>query len=245
MTDDSKLGPGPGPGPGPYPGPGNRLLVIAVAVVVLVGVALAAAIVISRSSRDDVEAYVVSEQDKGPAGIVIASGDTELGTVSVSGTMLAPHDGSSPDPAVGLAPPELTGQDFAGNPLSITDDGTPKVVMFLAHWCPHCQREVPKVQSWLDTNGMPPGVSLYAVPTATVEGRDNYPPSQWLLGKNWTVPVLVDDAAGTAATAWGLGSYPYFVAVGPDGTVVQRASGELTQAQFYELVDAARSGSPS
>ncbi len=162
--------------------------------------------------------------------------------MSVSGSALVPYDGSSPDPAVGLVPPELTGQDFAGAPVSITDDGEPKVVMFLAHWCPHCQREVPKVQSWLDTNGMPPGVSLYAVPTATVEGRDNYPPSQWLLGKNWTVPVLVDDAAGTAATAWGLRSYPYFVAVGPDGTVVKRASGELSEAQFYALVDAARSG---
>ena len=213
---------------------------IAVVVVVLIGVALAAAIVISRRSSD--EAYAVSEQDQGPPGTVISSGDTELGTVSADGTALAPYDGTSPDLAVGLVPPELTGQDFAGAPVSITDDGEPKVVMFLAHWCPHCQREVPKVQSWLDANGMPAGVSLYAVPTATAEGRDNYPPSQWLLGKNWTVPVLVDDAAGAAATAWGLHSYPYFVAVGPDGTVVKRASGELSEAEFYALVDAARSG---
>ena len=183
------------------------MLAIAAAVVLLIGVALVVAIVISRDSTDD-EAYVVSEQDQGPPGTVISSGSTELGTVSVAGSALAPYDGSSPDPAVGLAPPELTGQDFAGAPTSITDDGTPKVVMFLAHWCPHCRREVPKVQSWLDTNGMPPGVSLYAVPTATVESRDNYPPSQWLLGENWTVPVLVDDEAGTAATAWGLQQLP-------------------------------------
>ena len=79
---------------------------IAVVVVVLIGVALAAAIVISRRSSD--EAYAVSEQDQGPPGTVISSGDTELGTVSAAGTALAPYDGTAPDPAVGLVPPELT-----------------------------------------------------------------------------------------------------------------------------------------
>ena len=139
--------------------------------------------------------------------------------------------------------PDLAGEDFAGQPVSITNDGKPKVVMFLAHWCPHCQAEVPRVQTWLDANGMPSGVSLYSVPTGTTSERDNYPPSQWLVGKNWTVPVLVDDAESTAAQAWGLQSYPYFVAVGADGKVVKQASGELSQAQFYDLIDAARAGS--
>ncbi|MGZ7013706.1 MAG: TlpA family protein disulfide reductase [Acidimicrobiales bacterium] len=214
------------------------MLFIAVAVVVLIGVALGAAIVLGRSPQDD--AVVVSDQDQGPAGTVIAAGDAELGTVTVDGTSLPGYDGSSPDPGVGLVPPTLTGQDFAGHPVTISDDGRPKMVMFLAHWCPHCRREVPKVQSWLDANGMPADVALYAVPTATSEGRDNYPPSKWLLGQDWTVPVLVDDAAASAASSWGLQSYPYFVAVGADGAVVKRASGELSQGQFYALVDAAR-----
>jgi len=231
----------PGPaGPGPDPGPSNRVLLIAVSVVVLIGVALGAAIVLGRNKGD--EAFVVSQQNQGSPGTVIATGDDELGPVTVGGTALPGYGGGSPDEAIGLQPPTLTGQDFAGQPVSISNDGTPKVVMFLAHWCPHCRREVPKVQSWLDTNGMPPGVSLYAVPTATVESRENYPPSKWLIGKNWTVPVLVDDADGTAASAWGLQSYPYFVAVGADGAVVKRASGELTEAQFYGLIDAARAG---
>ena len=73
-----------------------------------------------------------------------------------------------------------------------------------------------------------------------MRGRANYPPSDWLVGPDWTVPVLVDDADGTAAAAWGLRTYPYFVAVAADGTVVKRASGELTEAEFYGLVDAAR-----
>jgi len=217
----------------------NRLLGIAAAVVVLVGLALAVAIVLGRSTNGgDV---VVGDSNKGPAGTVVADGSVEQGTVTVTGEPL-PEFGGSPDAAVGLVPPNLEGQNFAGQPASITDDGTPKVVMFLAHWCPHCQLEVPRVQALLDENGMPTGVSLYAVPTGTVAERSNYPPSDWLVAAGWTVPVLVDDADGTAASAWGLRSYPYFVAVAAAGTVVKRASGELTAAQFYELVDAARAG---
>lgn len=217
----------------------NRTLWIAGAVVLVVGIALVVAIVVGggSSSKDDVVS--ASEQNKGAPGTVIASGEVELGTVTVTGDPIPQGDNSE----VGQVAPDLAGEDFAGQPVSITNDGKPKVVMFVAHWCPHCQREVPNVQAWLDANGMPSEVSLYSVATATDATRDNYPPSKWLVGKNWTVPVLVDDAAGTAAQAWGLGGYPYFVAVAADGTVVQRASGELTQAQFYDLIDAARSGS--
>ena len=30
--------------------------------------------------------------------------------------------------------PELTGASFDGTPISITNDGRPKVILFLAHW---------------------------------------------------------------------------------------------------------------
>jgi hypothetical protein len=56
---------------------------------------------------------------------------------------------------------------------------------------------------------------------------------------------MVDDSSGTAGTAYGLSGFPYFVAIGPDGKVVQRASGELTVEQFQSLIDAARNGQPS
>ena len=42
--------------------------------------------------------------------------------------------------------------------------------------------------------------------------------------------------------AYGLTSYPYFVALDKTGKVLTRASGELTQAQFEGLITAARTG---
>jgi thiol-disulfide isomerase/thioredoxin len=141
-----------------------------------------------------------------------------------------------------MAAPTLKGEDFAGRAQSITNDGKPRVMMFVAHWCPHCRAEVPRIQSWLDTNGTPSDVELWTVPTSTSSTRPNYPPSDWLVGAKWTVPVLVDDQDFKAAQAYGLTSFPYFVAVGADGNVVQRASGEISMDGFAKLIDAARTG---
>jgi thiol-disulfide isomerase/thioredoxin len=188
------------------------------ALAVLVGLLAIAAVVITR--------------DDEPAGQATA----ETGTVSVTGTALPqfPSGGGS-DPAVGRQAPELRGTGFDGQARSITRDGTPKVVIFLAHWCPHCQREVPLVVDWL-AGGRPAGVELVSVATGTDEHQPNYPPSAWLAREGWTVPVLADDAAGTGARAFGLSAFPYFVFLDADGKVVQRTAGELPIDQLQAAV---------
>ena len=42
----------------------------------------------------------------------------------------------------GLYSPTVDGFDFSGHPLSIENNGRPKIIIFLAHWCSHCQEEV-------------------------------------------------------------------------------------------------------
>lgn len=111
--------------------------------------------------------------------------------------------------------------------MTIAPDGGPTMVLFVAHWCPHCQREVPVVQDWVDGGGLPRGVDLVTVSTVIDPRRPDYPPDEWLAGEGWTAPVLVD-ADNTAAAAAGLSAYPFFFAVDGDGTVALRASGELT-----------------
>lgn len=54
--------------------------------------------------------------------------------------------------------------------------------------------------------------------------------------------MLADSEATAAARSLGLTSFPYFVAVRADGTVAERAAGEITDEQFDQLVDAAASG---
>ena len=173
-----------------------------------------------------------------PAGSIVT------GTVTVEGRPLPPSQDLGPgDPAVGQPFPVLEGQNLLdGAPLEIADDGRPKVITFLAHWCPHCQAEVPRIQEWLDENGLPEDVDLYAVSTSVAQAQGNFPPASWLVREGWQVPTMADSTDRAAATAAGVSGFPYFVAVDANGDVVERASGELSIAQFEELLDAARRG---
>ena len=97
----------------------------------------------------------------------------------------------------------------------------------MAHWCPHCQDEVPRIVS-LDQQGrLPAIVDIYAVSTGVNEAAPNYPPSAWLSSAGWPYPALADDTAQAAGMAYGLSSFPYLVVTDAAGNVVYRHSGEL------------------
>jgi hypothetical protein len=85
-------------------------------------------------------------------------------------------------------------------------------------------------------------VEILSVSTAVSPDRLNYPPSAWLEREDWAVPVLVDDADGSVAQAFGLSAFPFFVAVDAGGEVVARGSGELDREALGQLVDRARNG---
>jgi len=159
--------------------------------------------------------------------------------VQVSGAALPVYaDGSASDPAVAAPAPVVSGTAFDGSATTIGGRGQPTLVMFVAHWCPHCQREVPLVTSWVEAGAVPAGVRLVAVATATNPSYPNYPPSSWLARVGWPGQILVDDGQGSAASAYGLPAFPYFVALNGDGTVAARATGELTRQQFDAVVAA-------
>ena len=166
--------------------------------------------------------------------------------MTVTGTALAAADGSglipaATDAAVGKAAPGLAGIDFAGSAVTVPAAAKPTLVMFVAHWCPHCQAEVPLVQKWRDEGSIPSDVEIRTVSTSVKSTQGNYPPSSWLAKVKWTAPVLVDSPENFAAQAYGLQSFPYFVAVGADGKVKMRATGELSQADFTTVLKAAKS----
>jgi cytochrome c biogenesis protein CcmG/thiol:disulfide interchange protein DsbE len=164
-----------------------------------------------------------------------AEGVEETRPVTVTGTPLAKLPESGTDPAVGQPIPEAKGQSFDGTPVDIRNDGRPKLVLFIAHWCPHCQREVPLLAKYMKSNPLPKGIDLYAVSTAVNEPRGNYPPSEWLKKEGWTAPTLADSDKGEAADAFGLPGFPYFVAVDGSGKVVARTSGEISTDDFAAL----------
>lgn len=203
------------------------------AVVVVVGVL---AFVLTRSDGSGSGGQSTS------SGTVVPSGKVTVGTITVTGNPLADRPSTGADTAVGQPIPTITGETFDGSTVTIAPDDGPAVIMVVAHWCPHCQREVPFLQTWLNTNGQPEGVRLVAIATANTASRPNYPAGDWLVREKWTVPTMVDDENGDAAAALGVTGFPFFVAVDAQGRVVERASGELTAAQWESLITAARTG---
>jgi len=135
----------------------------------------------------------------------------ETGSPEITGETLPllPNGGS--DPAAGMLAPEVSGADFDGSSVSMTNDGQAKVILFVAHWCPHCQREVPIVQDWLDSTTLPDNVDFYTISTSVSSTRENYPPSAWLEREGWTAQVIRDDATSSVGAAFGLTAYPYWV----------------------------------
>ena len=225
--------------PGASASKNSSLIWIGVGVVVVV-LGVAAVLFARGSGSDEVDGQTNAVSVGGSS---TTPGGTE-GTTADSGdaSKLPEYDATlDDDPAVGMAIPTVTGQDFDGNEMTITgDDGKAKVILFVAHWCPHCQKEVPLLKSHLDDVPMPDDVELLTVSTSVQPGADNYPPSEWLAGEGWSAPVLADDENSSVAQAYGLSAFPYFVVVDADGKVVQRASGELTTDQFDDLVAAAQ-----
>ena len=199
----------------------------------IIVIALGIAIWSSNSSDPAVSEGTVAAGNPG------SSSAAETQPVTIDGSALPVPPPSGADPAVGQTPPTLHGFSFDGSPIDITPGGRAKMVVFLAHWCPHCNNEIPVLQSWAAAGGVPPDLDIIGVSTAVSAQRENYPPSEWLKAKQWTWPVLADSAASDAAAAYGVAGFPTFAIVGADGQVKVRSSGELSVEQLDALVNQA------
>jgi thiol-disulfide isomerase/thioredoxin len=162
-----------------------------------------------------------------------------FGEVTLEGDVLPALADPVNDSARGMTAPTVSGADWEDNPSRISPDGRPKLLVFLAHWCPHCQAEVPVVQQWLDDGGLPEGVDIYSLTVATDRLRPNWPPQDWLVEEGWTVPVIMDDEIGTAAAGYGLVGTPMYVVLDGENKVLQRISGEIGVAGLETLAQIA------
>ncbi len=164
-----------------------------------------------------------------------SSDGVAFGDVTVQGQPLVQFDSGPEDPALGQPGPVLSGVDESGDPVTIGGPGEPRIVLFLAHWCSHCQAEAPRVTDYLNNNDV--NVQFQAVATGSEPTAPNYPPSDWLDLVGWPVETMYDDQADTAATAYGLSGFPYWVVLDADGVVQARFSGELDETQLASVID--------
>lgn len=167
--------------------------------------------------------------------------------VSVSGSPLPVlRSDAAEDVAVGSDAPVVSGVDFDGNEV-VVGGASQKVqlLFFAAHWCPHCQAELPRIVDYLAANGEPDGVETTVVLTSTHPARVNFPPSDWLAREGWSGRVLLDSEESDAAAAFGLSAFPFFVMVDTDGKVLGRLSGEVDPQILYSIAAEAASQSGS
>jgi thiol-disulfide isomerase/thioredoxin len=200
------------------------------------GVLLAAAIAISFSGGSD----NATTQPRTTVEGEVAPG--EFQPVTVVGDVLSPlGDGNgnpASDAAMGKTAPTLNGYTFAGNPVSITPGASdqPLMLVFLAHWCPHCNREVPRLIDWQEQGLVPEGLRVIGVTTASRNDQANWPPSDWIEEMKWPFEVFVDSETGDAANAYGVDGFPFIAIVNAEGKVVGRHSGELELSDLDAFV---------
>lgn len=207
---------------------GSKKRVVALGVLVLIAVAIAGILWLRPFSDSDTEATDIE-------------GEAIAAAVSVEGEALPAFESvsdPSADPAVGMPAPALEGTGLDGEPLTIEpDDGTPRALVFLAHWCDVCQEQLSVLQQAVAEGELRDDVRLVAISTGARQGEANYPPGPWFREQGWQVPTLVDSEDRNAAAIYGLRAYPYWVFTTGQGTVVGRLDELLTVDGLGQLME--------
>ena len=184
----------------------NKNFIIAGAVILVLGLAIAIGVTLSSE----------------PVAAGLPEGET-----TVTGDLLPEFAGENDDNiALGLSAPIFSAPNENSEIVSLEKNGNAKALLFLAHWCGYCQKEVPVVQGFIDSVGVPPGVDVIAIATSIDRGRENYPPQRWLADEGWSETQLYD-LDREIGNAYGLTAFPYWVFLDKDLNVVARRTGNL------------------
>ena len=193
----------------------NKNFIIAGAVVLVLGLAIAIGVTLSSE----------------PVAAGLPEGET-----TVIGDSLPQYAGENDDNvALGLPAPTFSAPNQNSEIVELEKNGKAKALLFLAHWCPHCQREVPVVQRFIDSNGVPNGIDVIAVATSIDRGRDNYPPQEWLEREGWS-ETQIYDLDRKIGEAYGLNAFPYWVILDKDLNVIARRTGNLPEDMVGALL---------
>ena len=167
-----------------------------------------------------------------------------IGPVEVIGASLPAltTEDMAADPAVGMAAPVLVGEGYDGSTVRVNATAAgPTMVVFLAHWCPHCNDEIPRINELRDAGRLPAALNVVAVSTASNPGRPNFPPGEWLDDMDWTFPAMADGIDTTRETfigadAFGVTGFPFTALIDANGEVTARWSGGREPDEIVALI---------
>jgi thiol-disulfide isomerase/thioredoxin len=207
----------------------NQTKFIAIGVAGAIAAIIAVVLVVGGGSSSSTTTSTTgnsSEATQPVNGDAVAAAEYQL--VQAQGEMLLALEDPDNDPARGKIAPVLNGFGFDGAPLTVAPTGKPMLVVFLAHWCSHCNAEVPRLIEWKNSGTMPADMEVFGVSTGARDDAPNWPPSQWVVDKGWPWPVMADSEDQNAALAFGVSGYPGMILLDGNGKVLARRSGEAS-----------------
>ena len=141
-------------------------------------------------------------------------------------------------PLVGKTAPALFGTTITGIPFSLNSDtGHYVFVDFFASWCPACVTEQPQLNAFVrDQTPKTNGARLVGV----IFG-DRVSSIRSLLGNEVGKYPVLPDPTGTLALHWGVGNAAEMYLVGPNGQILAKIDGGVTEKELDGLMAKARS----
>lgn len=167
---------------------------------------------------------------------VTASGSSSVAPALPAG-MLPPYVQGTADTALGMILGPVDAPDGYSDATRRIDpaDGTKRLWMVWAHWCPYCQEELPSLSDMhADLSATYPDVEITTITTSIDPSRGN-PLADYLAEQQFPFPVLVDETSELAGQL-GVSAFPFWVVTDGDGTVLYRVAGYLSEDRVVDLV---------
>lgn len=125
--------------------------------------------------------------------------------------------------APGDKAPGFTLTEVSGRQVRLYDrlgKGKNVLVVFWSPGCPHCRRELPKIQRFIEKNKGLDAVSI----TRIIGGEDHQAAVDFIEKERIGMPVLGD--GGRTFAQWGVRGVPFWAVVDPAGKILTVQSGE-------------------
>jgi thiol-disulfide isomerase/thioredoxin len=228
-------------------------IVAVVVIVALLGASQVVLIASQRSAQSQIESLnqqitnldssigdVSKQVDEIAVSAASAAANNAAGSATpapaVPAGFLPRFSNQGPDQAIGMTLTTVEGPDGYGDSTLVIDpaDGTKRVWMIWAHWCPYCQEELPELDVWWpQAKDQFPNAELVTVTTSMDPSRGNAL-EPYLESSQFVFPVVVDTDTKIAAQM-GVNAFPFWMVTNGDGTVLFRSAGALHMDQVEQL----------